>query len=107
AQTNPISGRYASEITVSSATKHLAILASDEFEGRDTGKPGGLKAAEYIAQEFKKMGLIAPVNGSYFQKVPLIETKFAVEKFEINGHNLPVGDGYYMTGSGPKTNIST
>lgn len=107
AQIDPIASHYASKITVSSATKHLTILASDEFEGRDTGKPGGLKAAEYLANEFKKMGLIAPVNGSYFQEVPLVETKFEVEKFEINGRNLNVGDGYYMTGSGPKSSVST
>jgi hypothetical protein len=106
AQVVPDASHYASKITLSSATKHLTILASDEFEGRDTGKPGGLKAAEYIASEFKKMGLIAPVNGSYFQEVPLVETKFDVEKFEINGHNLPAGNGYYMTGAGPKTSLS-
>src|SRR5690606_8705622 len=106
AQTNSTSAHYASQITVSSAAKHLTILASDEFEGRDTGKPGGLKAAEYIANEFRKMGLIAPVNGYYFQEVPLVETKFEIEKFEINGHNLPAGNGYYMTGTGPKTSIS-
>lgn len=106
AQTNSASADYASQIKVSSATKHLTILASDEFEGRDTGKPGGLKAAEYIANEFRKMGLIAPVNGSYFQEVPLVETNFEIEKFEINGQNLPVGNGYYLTGSGPKTSIS-
>src|SRR5690606_36220814 len=65
------------------------------------------KAAEYIADEFKKMGLIAPVDGSYFEQVPLLETKFEVEKFTINGKNLKVGDGYYMTGAGPTTNITT
>lgn len=107
AQIDTIASHYASTITTGSATKHLTILASDEFEGRDTGKPGGLKAAEYIANEFKKMGLVAPVNGSYFQEVPLVETKFEVEKFEINGRSLEVGDGYYMTGAGPKTSILT
>ncbi len=107
AQIDSVASQYASKITVKSATKHLTKLASDEFEGRDTGKPGGLKAAEYIADEFKKLGLIAPVDGSYFQQVPLIETKFEVEKFTINGKNLKVGEGYYMTGAGPTTNITT
>ena len=79
---------YASKITVESATKHLTILASDEFEGRDTGKPGGDLAAKYIAEQFKKAGLIAPVDGSYFQPVPLVETRFDVNHFEINGQNL-------------------
>ncbi len=106
AQIDSSAVKYASEITISSATKHLSILASDEFEGRDTGQPGGLKAAQYIAGEFKKLDLIAPINGSYFQDVELVETKFDVKKFEINGRNLNVGDGFYMTGSGTLTTIS-
>ena len=108
AQLDTNSMHYASKITVESATKHLTILASDEFEGRDTGKPGGDLAANYIAEQFKQMGLIAPVKGSYFQSVPLVETRFDVNKFEINGSNLKLGDGFYMTGSGPlKTVVAT
>lgn len=105
AQTEDAAAKYASKITVNTAKKHLSILASDEFEGRDTGKPGGEKAAHYIAEEFKKMGLIAPVNGSYFQNVPLIETSFEVDKFEINGQNFNIGDGFYMTGAGAKNTV--
>lgn len=97
---------YASKITVESATKHLTILASDEFEGRDTGKPGGDSAAKYIAEQFKSMGLTPPVNGSYLQPVPLVETRFDVNNFEINGKNLNLGDGFYMTGAGPLKTIS-
>ncbi|MFM6976676.1 MAG: M28 family peptidase [Sphingobacteriaceae bacterium] len=65
--------KYGSTITKEDAYKHLSVLASDEYEGRETGKPGAWKAADYIAAHFKNLGLKAPVNGSYFQKVPLIE----------------------------------
>lgn len=106
AQIDTTAVKYASKITVESATKHLNILASDEFEGRDTGKPGGLLAANYIANEFKKMGLIAPVNGNYFQDIPLVETKFEVKNFDVNGEKLAVGDGFYMTGSGAPQTIA-
>lgn len=71
AQVDSVALNYASKITVSSANEHLTILASDEFEGREAGKPGGLKAANYIAEQFQKMGLTPPLNGSYFQDVPL------------------------------------
>ncbi len=37
--------------------KHLYTLASDEMEGRATGTPGIEKAAQYIENEFKKIGL--------------------------------------------------
>ncbi len=37
--------------------KHLYTLASDEMEGRATGSPGIEKAAQYIENEFQKIGL--------------------------------------------------
>ena len=64
AQQNATAVKYAKLITADDAKKHLSILASDEFEGRETGKPGAEKAANYIANEFKKLGLEAPVKGS-------------------------------------------
>jgi len=39
---------------------HLKYLASDELEGRATGEEGGYLAADYIADEFKKLGLLEP-----------------------------------------------
>src|ERR1700733_14151690 len=77
--------KYAKYISAEDAKKHLSILASDEYEGRETGKPGADKAANYIANEFKKLGLQAPVNGSYFLDVPLVENVFKVNSFTLNG----------------------
>jgi hypothetical protein len=37
--------------------KHLYSLASDEMEGRKSGTPGIEKAAKYIENEFKRIGL--------------------------------------------------
>ena len=49
-------------------SKHLHIISSDAYEGRETGKKGQKMAADYIANEFKNYGL-KPVgdNDSYFQ----------------------------------------
>ncbi len=49
------------------------VLSSDEYEGRAPGTKGEDLAVNYIAGEFKKIGL-APGNtdGSYIQKVPLV-----------------------------------
>ena len=61
-------------------------LASDAFEGRAPGQPGGEKAARYIADAFKAAGLEpAGDNGSYFQKVPLVgvKTDAAATKFSL------------------------
>ncbi|MDF3078191.1 MAG: hypothetical protein K0S09_2080 [Sphingobacteriaceae bacterium] len=98
---------YAKQISVDGATKHLTILASDEFEGRETGKPGAEKAAQYIANEFKNLGLEAPVNGSYFLEIPLVEPSFEVNSFSINGKPLGNGKDYYITGTPDPRTINT
>ena len=53
--------------------KHIAVLASDEFEGRAPATPGEEKTIAYLEQEFKDLG-IGPGNGdSYFQSVAVTE----------------------------------
>ena len=44
-------------IEASTVKRHLYTLASDEMEGRKTGTPGIKKAAKYIENEFKRIGL--------------------------------------------------
>jgi hypothetical protein len=97
---DPNAQKFAAEITAKLAKKHLTILASDKFEGRETGKRGAELAAAYIADEFKKLNLVAPVNGSYFQDVALTETTFEVSSFTANNQTLNVGKDFLFTGSG-------
>lgn len=51
--------------------KHMQTLSSDRFQGRAPGTSGGEAAADYVAQAFAQIGL-EPVNGSYYQSVPMI-----------------------------------
>ncbi len=61
---------YANTITASELKNHLYTFASDEFEGRETGEPGQKKAAEYLKNEYKSLGLVSPLGGDdYFQEV--------------------------------------
>jgi len=53
--------------------EHMRVLSSDEYMGRGPGHPGGEMAAQYIADRFREFGL-EPVDGSYFQTVPMIGT---------------------------------
>lgn len=54
--------------------RRIERLASDEFEGRAPGTPGGQAASQYIADEMQAAGL-EPMgsNDSYFQPVELTE----------------------------------
>jgi Peptidase family M28 len=48
---------------------HIQVLANDNMEGRNTGSPGHLRAARFLASEFERAGLKpAGVNG-YLQPV--------------------------------------
>jgi hypothetical protein len=61
--------KFSKAINPENAYKHLSVLASDAYEGRETGTKGAWMAADYIRDYFKSLGLKAPVNGSYFQKL--------------------------------------
>jgi Zn-dependent M28 family amino/carboxypeptidase len=52
--------------------QHIKVLGSDNFEGRAPGSAGEKLSVEYIAEQFKKLGL-KPGNpdGTYTQEVPL------------------------------------
>ena len=54
-------------------TKHIAVLASDSFEGRKPFSTGEEKTINYLSSEFKNMGLLPGNGNSYFQKVPLVD----------------------------------
>ena len=55
---------YAATITPAGLKADLDVLASDAYEGRETGKKGQKMAADYIAKAFAADGLTGPVAGS-------------------------------------------
>jgi hypothetical protein len=60
-------------ITVQDIRRHMLVLASDSLEGRKTGEPGITKAADYLAGEFKRLGLVNPgtAGNPYIQEYRL------------------------------------
>jgi hypothetical protein len=58
-------------ITEADLRDNLSILASDAMEGRETGKRGQKMAAAFIKTHYEELGLLPPVNGSYYQPVEL------------------------------------
>lgn len=102
---DPNAEKYARKINTKITKKHLSILASDKYEGRETGKRGAEMAAAYISREFKKLKLLAPVNGSYLQQVSLIETSMFVNSFEVNKNALNPGKDFQFNGSGEARTI--
>ena len=60
--------KYSETITTEDLKKHLEILASDEYEGRETGKKGQKKAAKYISNHFQNIGIPPYKKKTYYQK---------------------------------------
>lgn len=75
-------------LTTEDLAEHLAVLASDEFEGRAPASKGEEKTVNYLKQQFQKLGL-KPGNGeSYFQEVPMVAITADPEaNLEIQGKN--------------------
>ena len=59
---------YANSINNTDLYKHIEVLSSDSLEGRETGKPGQKMAAEYIANQFKKIDIPPYKRKTYYQK---------------------------------------
>lgn len=51
-------------VTQEHLRRDLTVLASDEYEGRETGAKGQKMAAEYISQQFRLDSLQAPVTAN-------------------------------------------
>lgn len=61
-------------ITLKESQFHVDMLASDEFQGRETGTPGQWLAAKYIANEFSNYGLSPTGNDpTYYQNFQIIQ----------------------------------
>lgn len=90
-EANPVV--YAQTITQDELKEHLYIYASDEFEGRETGKPGQKKAVAYLKTEYEKLGIpAAKEDGDYFQKVPLEVASVPTGTVNINGSDFNLGE---------------
>ncbi|WP_444918690.1 M28 family metallopeptidase [Microbulbifer sp. JMSA003] len=69
--------------------RDINFLASAELEGRDTGSEGYRQAAQYVAGQFKKMGLIPAGEQGYFQEVPFRSASWdgSDPEFVLEGQN--------------------
>ena len=62
--------RFSKSITSSELSDYLYTISSDEFEGRDTGKAGQKKAAEYLKNYYSSLN----IAGGSFEDEPYFQT---------------------------------
>jgi Peptidase family M28 len=91
------SGRVAprSPITAADLEHRVKIIADDSMEGRLPGSRGNIQVTDYIAAEFKRLGLQpAGDSGGYLQYVPLASSRLDTsEHLTVNGQPLPFWTG--------------
>ncbi|MEJ7809983.1 MAG: M28 family peptidase [Gemmatimonadaceae bacterium] len=82
------------DISPADLRMRLFALAHDSMMGRMTGEAGNAKAAEYVAAEFRRLGLEpAGEGGTYFQTVPFyrIGVDERASRLTANGTALEMG----------------
>src|SRR6266404_6068318 len=62
---------------------HIAVLADDKMEGRNTGSEGHKKAARYVAGEFERNGLKAAGTSGYLQPMKFNVSQIAEEQSSL------------------------
>src|SRR5215472_14253614 len=77
---------------------HIRVLASDEFQGRLTGSAGYQQAATYVAESFRRFGLMPAGDAGYFQSVGYVVQTVLPARSSVSlvgargGERLSVGD---------------
>ncbi len=93
--------KYSNYIQPEIIKKHLAVLASDSLEGRETAQPGMVKAANYVAEQFKSIGIPPINNGSYFQEFPLLLQTASSIKVKLADKEYVAGEDYFTVDGPP------
>jgi Zn-dependent M28 family amino/carboxypeptidase len=69
--TGKLAQKFATGITEANLKTRLYVIASDEFEGRNTGEPGQKMAAEYLKNFYTEINIASPLGeNNYFQEIP-------------------------------------
>jgi Peptidase family M28/PA domain len=90
----PDPGKFAATITTEDLSRHLYIVAGKEMEGRETASEGQRKAAAYIEQHFRSLGL-KPGNGaSYQQSFPVFKDVSETAELMVNGKSFEVNKDF-------------
>jgi len=85
AQQIPDPAPFAASITAADLKTHLYKVASKEFEGRETATEGQRKAAAYIEDHFRSVGLLPGNTNSYQLYYPIFQDSITQCTIEVGG----------------------
>lgn len=94
AQKKPSQKKIAETITETDLRNHLYTIAGEEMEGRETASEGQRKAAAYIENHFKTIGLLPGNNGSYQQSYPVYRDSLLGSSLQVNGRSFELNKDF-------------
>ena len=91
---NKTAEQFSKTITQQDLKTHLYILAGPEMEGRETGTAGQRKAAEYLKQQFQRIGIAPANNGNYEQFYPLYKDTLKEATVTVSNKSYEFGKDF-------------
>ena len=99
-------GKYTSLFDEAKIKSDIKELSADKYEGRAPGSASGEAAAQFIADELKKIGVKPAVNGSYFQPVSLFAVKTNPNTvLQVGDQSYKFGDDYVGSTGAQTANV--
>src|SRR5579859_4777723 len=96
AQKIPDPRPFAKTITAEDLKKHLYIVASADFEGRETATEGQRKAAAYIENDFRNLGLRAGNGDSYQLYYPVFQDSLEKASLAVNDQPFTFNKDFFV-----------
>lgn len=93
-----VRAQEAATVSATTVRRVLTTLAADDMQGRASGQPGSLKAADFLAGEFQRIGL-QPLPGatSFMQEFPVYKTTVTSLAVTLNNTPVPAAQTFALT----------
>ena len=111
---NYASAQLNSQVVIPNLQKHIQTLASDKFEGRETGQKGEQLSSDYIVKQFQEIGLSPKGIQDYLQAFPFTKnTKIGSKtnlildgkKLEVVSDFIPLAYSSNSSAKGETVNV--
>src|SRR5580692_708108 len=96
---------FAAAIKAANLQKHLYVVAGKDFEGRETATEGQRKAAMYIEENFRSLGLLPGNKDSYQLPYPVFQDSLLRAAIEVNGVSYLPDQDFAVNPSSDYTSI--
>ena len=106
AQKIPDPRPFAKTITADDLKKHLYIVASADFEGRETATEGQHKVANYIENHFKSIGLLPGNGDSYQLPYPVYQDSLESASLLVNDQNFTLHTDFFVSAANNSIGIT-